>query len=701
MLDLADQRDLGEGYRRLAVLDAALRDTAELGAELIRIGYLGLADGGLRLGDEPAGPSHRLTTSAHLRRPTTPPRRSDMGPTSGTTRAPEGDSSVGVWFRTICRWGLEVTTQRWLIDRRYELDALPLAKGAMGEVWTGRDVKLDREIAVRFVRFPDGQLDQDLVRRFVRESRITARLVHPGVPAVYDSGTHDGRPYLVMQRVHGISVADLVAEQGPLPIGWAAAIGAQVASVLVVAHGASLVHRDLKPANLMLEPDGTVKVLDFGLAVGLDRADLSKITLTGQHLGTPAYRAPEQVLAGLSTPATDLYALGATLFEVLTGRRLFGGPSSHTVMYRQVEEIAARVAALRRGVPDEFDQLVADLLRKAPQERPSGAAAVYEVLARVAADLEPLPGVVDPAPTNPVRAYARITARVHPGGSLAPVTPVEPVGPVGPAVAVPRVGPVRSAGSGPVPRPSRPAETAVTAGPATTAGPTIPVGSTVPAGSTVPVVPAARDGGSSGEVGRAELRQARDEARALARASRYSQAAGMLTEAVERAERATGVAGADVLALRLELADVLFDGGDFHRATRGYELLVGELTRRDDRDSERLLHVRVREATCRAMTGDVERALAQLGAVLPDQEREFGVDDPRVLELRRQIGLLQLGAGLRTAAGETLTALLADIVRIWGPQHPMASAVGQLLPGTDPPATTTPATAPPGATGRS
>src|SRR4051812_25759167 len=119
----------------------------------------------------------------------------------------------------------------------------------MGEVWLGRDTKLDREIAVKFLRFPDGVPEEELVRRFHRESRITARLEHPRVPAVYDVGTHDGRPFLVMQRVHGISVADLVEEQGPLPIGWAAAVAAQVCAVLTAAHAASLVHRDLKPAN--------------------------------------------------------------------------------------------------------------------------------------------------------------------------------------------------------------------------------------------------------------------------------------------------------------------------------------------------------------------------------------------------------------------------------------------------------------------
>ncbi|HZM77831.1 MAG TPA: serine/threonine-protein kinase, partial [Candidatus Limnocylindrales bacterium] len=182
-----------------------------------------------------------------------------------------------------------------LINGRYELEDLPIARGGMGEVWIGRDVKLEREVAVKFIRFPEGHPDKDLVRRFVRESRITARLEHPGVPAVYDVGTHENRPFLVMQRIRGISVADLIAEHGALPIGWAAAIAAQACAVLSVAHQASLIHRDLKPANLMLDREGCVKVLDFGLAVALDNADVSQITRTGQTLGTPAYMAPEQI----------------------------------------------------------------------------------------------------------------------------------------------------------------------------------------------------------------------------------------------------------------------------------------------------------------------------------------------------------------------------------------------------------------------
>ncbi|MCK9902174.1 serine/threonine-protein kinase [Frankia sp. Cpl3] len=571
-----------------------------------------------------------------------------------------------------------------MIDRRYELESLPLARGGMGEVWVGRDVKLDREIAVKFVRFPDGRPDEELVRRFIRESRITARLVHPGVPAVYDAGTHDGRPYLVMQRVHGISVADLVAEQGALPVGWAAAIAAQAASVLAVAHRASLVHRDLKPGNLMLEPDGTVKVLDFGLAVALDRTDLSRITVTGQHLGSPAYMAPEQVLAGISAPATDLYALGATLFEMLTGGRVFAGSSSYSVMHQQVEEVPVRVSALRADVPADLDELVADLLRKVPEERPASAEAVYEALTDWADDLAALPGFVDPAADNTVRMYSRITARVHPPATAPPATaPPATTSPVTapPATASPATAsPVtasRSTGGGAAPDPAR-------SGRQTSSG----TQSGRPVAGSEPGRPVAGKGPgprppADGGIDQAELRQVRDEARSLARSSRHSQAAAILAEAVDRAGRALGADNADVLSLRLELAELMFEGGDFRRAVDEYAGLVTDLTHRDGRDSERLLLARLREATCRALIGDTARALEQLGALLTDETRAFGADDPRVLELRRQIGLLQLGAGQRAAAAQTLAALLADLQRVWGPDHPLVPVVRELLAGAD------------------
>lgn len=300
-----------------------------------------------------------------------------------------------------------------LLDGRYELGTAPLARGGMGQVWVGHDTRLDREVAVKFLHFPDGVEDLDMVRRFRREARITAGLQHPGVPAVFDTGTEDGLPYLVMQRIHGIGVHDLVAEQEWLSVGWAACVAAQVCSVLSVAHRARLVHRDLKPGNLILEPDGGVKVLDFGLAVALGRPDMSQITRAGHTPGTPAYMAPEQLLSGQSTAHSDLYSLGCVLHEMLTGQRVFTASTAFSLASKQVNEIPERVRTLRPEVPREMEEVVSGLLEKEPANRPRDANEVYERLIGFVSGLEPLPGILHPPSLpSPHRMYGTVLGRV-------------------------------------------------------------------------------------------------------------------------------------------------------------------------------------------------------------------------------------------------------------------------------------------------
>jgi eukaryotic-like serine/threonine-protein kinase len=511
---------------------------------------------------------------------------------------------------------------RTLINNRFELDELPLARGGMGEVWTGRDVKLEREVAVKFIRFPEGQPDQELIRRFVRESRITARLEHPGVPAVYDVGTHDDQPYLVMQRIRGISVADLNSEHAPLPVGWAAAIAAQTCSVLAVAHQASLVHRDLKPGNLMLDLDGGIKVLDFGLAVALDLADHSQITRTGQTLGTPAYMAPEQIMASMSGPRTDLYALGCSLFEMLCGQPPFTGSTAYAVMSRQVEERPRSLRLVRGEVPAELERLVLALLEKRPDDRPGSAEVVYDSLLPFADGLGPLPGVLT-APTRPsaIRMYARVLSRV-----LA---------------------------DSPAPAPA----------------------------PGMPGLPSQRtpDREAPARFSRGELDRARAHATELIRQSRFSQAAEVLSAVIEPASQVLGSVDDDVLSLRREYASVLFEGGDYRRAAPQHRQLARDLAARYGPDSERVLRHRLQEATCHALIGETTVALRQLNELLADERRVLGDDDPRTLELRRQIGLLELGTGQRDRAAQTLSALLTDLTRLHGPDHVTVTGVRDLL----------------------
>jgi serine/threonine protein kinase len=521
-----------------------------------------------------------------------------------------------------------------LLDGRYELNTIPLARGGMGEVYEGRDIRLEREVAVKFIRFPgDADTDEraEMVRRFVRESRITAELQHPGVPSVFDAGSGDDkRPYLVMQRVHGVSVADLVAERERLSVGWSAGIAAQVCSVLAAAHRASLVHRDLKPSNLMLEPDGTVKVLDFGLAVALDRADLSQITRTGHTPGTPEYMAPEQLMAGMATPQSDLYALGCVLHEMLTGQRLFRASTPFAVASKQTNETPQGVRSVRPDVPEPFAEVIGALLEKRPEDRPVGAVEVYQQLIGFAHDLEPMPGILHPpALPNPHRMYGAALSRVFDA----------------------LTGPSR--GSAALPERNAPAE--------------------------------APEQAEAPRMGRAELDRARMEVAELVRSSRYRQAAGTLRETVEGATAAFGRSDPDVVELRLEWANVLFEGGDFRQAGPLYAELAREVDLAGHGDRSLVFRCRLQDATCRALTGETAQALDLLRDLLDDETDAFGADDQRPLELRRQIGLLELGAGQREAAERTLKELRSDLMRLHGPGHPTVRQIDDLLKNTPPP----------------
>jgi len=514
--------------------------------------------------------------------------------------------------------------RRTVINDRYELTE-PIGRGGMGEVWAGRDARLDRKVAVKLIRYPDGVPREDFNRRFVRESRITARLQHPGVPAIYDAGSHQNRLYLVMQCIEGIRLADLIAEHGQLPVNWSCAIAAQICSVLAVAHRASLVHRDLKPGNVMLERDGGVKVLDFGLAAAPALPEFSKITSSGAPIGTLAYMAPEQVLAGVSGPATDLYALGCTLYEMLVGGPPFpaGSEAPFVIMNKQVNEAPPPPRALRRDVPAALEQLILDLLEKRLEDRPTGAEAVYQRLLPFIDGLGALPGVLDPpSPPSPVRMYAGVLSRVFADAAAAPSEPE-----------------VRS---------RRPAT-------------------------------GARPPRQLKPIARADLNRVRDEAAVLARESRFSEAADVLSSTVEHAGRTFGDSDRSVIDLRLQLATMRFEGGDYRTAAPEYRRLASDLAALDGPESESVLRCRLKEATCYALAGDTTRALGLLDGLLLDHSRIFGADDPRAIELRRQVALLQLGGGQREAATATLRRLETDLVRLHGVHHDAVNEVRSLL----------------------
>ncbi|MEZ0091243.1 protein kinase [Streptacidiphilus sp. EB129] len=275
------------------------------------------------------------------------------------------------------------------IGGRYRLDSL-IGKGGMGQVWAGTDLRLGRQVAVKLLRDDlvssttggavTSSLDlADQGARFEREYRITARLDHPGLVTVFDAGTDGRHHYMVMQRVEGLTLADLIAENGALPPLWAVSVVAQLCAALAVVHSVPVVHRDLKPGNVMLRPDGRVVLLDLGIASAFE-PELSTLTRTGHPVGTPAYMAPEQAMTGRADARSDLYALGCTLYAMLTGDAPFHGPTPLAVMTQHVSQPPRPVRQLRPEVPALLDQLVAALLAKDPAARPGSAEQVYRQL---------------------------------------------------------------------------------------------------------------------------------------------------------------------------------------------------------------------------------------------------------------------------------------------------------------------------------
>jgi eukaryotic-like serine/threonine-protein kinase len=253
-----------------------------------------------------------------------------------------------------------VLTTGAVLSERYRLDE-PLATGGMGLVWRATDLVLRRTVAVKTMlpRFGD---DPDFARRFESEARIMAALHHPGLVEVYDYGVDgDGRVYLVMQCVDGEPLSRRLAA-GPLGLDETLSILSQTARALDAAHRHGIVHRDVKPANLLIEPDATVRLVDFGIA----RGPATTATTAHRVVGTALYMAPEQAMARTVTAATDVYALGAVAYHCLTGSPPFPGDNPVQVALRHLQDPAP---PLPDDIPGPVRALVATALAKDPADR--------------------------------------------------------------------------------------------------------------------------------------------------------------------------------------------------------------------------------------------------------------------------------------------------------------------------------------------
>jgi len=267
----------------------------------------------------------------------------------------------------------------------------------MAVVLLARDGELDRPVAIKLLA-EHLVRDERLRERFLREARLAAGLAHPNVVQVFDAGEDGGRPYIVMEYVDGRTLADVLAERGRLPWKEAVQVAHQACAGLQHAHDTGLVHRDVKPQNLLLRSDGTLKLVDFGIARA---AEETRLTQAGTILGTAAYLSPEQAAGEEVTSAADVYALGAVLYELLTGRTPYTFETLAELAHRQATEPITPIRDLAPEVPATVEDVVMRCLARNPAYRPGSAAQLAEELR------DPLRGGEATAATLPLAAPAR------------------------------------------------------------------------------------------------------------------------------------------------------------------------------------------------------------------------------------------------------------------------------------------------------
>ncbi len=253
----------------------------------------------------------------------------------------------------------------------------------MGVVYRAHDRDLGRDVALKVIRSTVEDADgdaQSYEQRFLNEARAAARLTHPAIVVVHDVGRDpaSGALFMALELLRGRTVQDILGEEGPLPWPEALRLVEQVAEGLHHAHEHGIVHRDVKPANIMVLASGEPKIMDFGIA----KVEASQLTAAGQLFGTPLYMSPEQAQSLPVDGRSDLFSLGAVLYEVLTGRRAFASDSVHGIVLQVVQSDPRPPSTLLSGIPGGVDHVVARCLAKDPQRRyPDGRALAEDVRA--------------------------------------------------------------------------------------------------------------------------------------------------------------------------------------------------------------------------------------------------------------------------------------------------------------------------------
>jgi serine/threonine protein kinase len=257
------------------------------------------------------------------------------------------------------------------IAQRYQV-IKRLGAGAFGTVYKARDKILGRMVAIKTIRLEGlaasgGAALEELMDRFKREAMVSAQLKHPNIVTIYDIGDSDGMSYIAMEFIDGVGLDRVIAGAGRVPVDRAAALAAQVADALDFAHKHNVVHRDIKPANIMVEAGDRVKVTDFGIAKVTDSAE--HLTATGSLLGTPSYMSPEQARGSVIDGRSDLFAVGAIIYEMVAGKKAFRGDSITGLIFKIITEEPPPLQEHDPEIPDELVRIVGRALAKDPAAR--------------------------------------------------------------------------------------------------------------------------------------------------------------------------------------------------------------------------------------------------------------------------------------------------------------------------------------------
>ncbi len=311
---------------------------------------------------------------------------------------------------------------------RYEVGA-ELGKGAMGLVYKATDPNIGRVVALKTMRLDVHGLDADeMLQRFRNEARAAGLLNHPNIVTIYDAGESDGMFYIAMEYIEGRTLHHLMNERKQLETADVVEMGKQICAGLDAAHAQGVIHRDVKPANIMIEPDGRVKIMDFGIA----KAG-GGMTSAGQVLGTPNYMSPEQVKGKKLDGRADLFSLGVIFYEMVTGKRPFTGENVTTIIYKIINEHPTPPRELDASIPPGIQAIITRCLAKSPEDR-------YQTGADIARDLQnykslsaaerrprtphPIPPAHPPATPGP-----ETQAPAHPPAHPAPLSTPHPTAP--------------------------------------------------------------------------------------------------------------------------------------------------------------------------------------------------------------------------------------------------------------------------------